>query len=135
MSETVGLRVAKADEEDIKSTREFLQACELFWDSRPAYSFVSKEDQWLSWENDDPEKMELLKIRKRISEEDGVDEEDVDNRLVLFEFIKRRYKKADSSWGRVIMAADCLIDNCCDPMQSHLAFYPGFVLFHVVPEQ
>lgn len=36
---------------------------------------------------------------------------------------------------RVIFGYQILLDNACDPTEDHLAFYPGFELFHVAPEQ
>lgn len=130
-----GLRVAKASEEDIELTRDFLRLCEAFWDNRASFSFRELASDWDRWDDEDEDKMELIQIRKNIAEEEGLSESDVDNRLIVYEFLKRHYKKADSSWGRVIMAADVLIDNCCDPTEGHLAFYPAFEMFHVAPEQ
>ena len=130
-----GLRVAKATEKDIEITRSFLQACENFWDNRPIYSFKELESDWETWDEDDADKVELLRIRKEFAIEEDVSESDVDNRLVVYEYIKRKYKAADNRWGRVVMAAEVLIDNCCDPTESHLAFFPAFEMFHVAPEQ
>jgi hypothetical protein len=130
-----GLRIAKASENDIELTRDYLQACEQFWDNRPIYSLTELEIDWENWDDDDPEKDALIKIRKELAIEEGLSESDVDNRLIVYEYIKRKYKKADNKWQRVVMAADILIDNCCDPTVSHLAFYPAFEMFHVSPEQ
>lgn len=38
-------------------------------------------------------------------------------------------------WRRVIMAAEVLIDNCCDPTEETLQFSPYLEEFHVAPEQ
>jgi hypothetical protein len=130
-----GLRIAKASENDIDITRSFLQACEVFWDNRNRYSVSNLESDWKNWDDEDEDKKELLKIRRDLADEEGTEERFLDNRLVIYEFIKQKYKLADNRWGRVIMAADVLIDNCCDPTESHLAFYPAFEMFHVAPEQ
>ena len=92
-----GMRMAKADEEDFKTTHNFLSWCEKFWDNRERYSFRDMESDWLTWGEDDEEKQYSLKIRKDIAEEEGCDEEDVDNRLVVYEVIKRMYKKCDTN--------------------------------------
>lgn len=130
-----GLRVGKADKEDIELTRDFLKACDMFWDNRTRYSCRDIETEWLEWDDEDDDKQELLRIRKGLSEDEGCDEEDVDNRLIIFEFIKRKYKRADCNWMRVVLAADLLIDNVCDPTEDHLAFHPSFEQFHVANEQ
>lgn len=130
-----GLRIAKATKDDIDITRSFLKSCEVFWDNRPMYSLRELESDWETWDDEDDDKIELLNIRKELSKEEDLIESDVDNRLIIYEFIKRKYKAADNKWGRVIMAADVLIDNCCDPTEDHLAFYPAFEIFHVAPEQ
>jgi hypothetical protein len=129
------MKIAKATNEDMDKTRGFLQTCESIWDNRNRFSFRLSEREWESWDEDDPDYLECLKIRKEISLEEDFEEKHVDGRLVMYEFIMRKYKKADCHWNRVIMAADVLIDNCCDPTEDHLEFYPGFELFHVANEQ
>lgn len=128
------IRVGKASPKDIEITNDFLHACEQFWDNRRRYSLSDLESEWEDWDDEDEDKIALLKIRKELAQELGYSECDVDNRLIVYEFLKQKYKKADNRWGRVVMAADVLIDNCCDPTETHLAFYPGIELFHVAPE-
>lgn len=130
-----GLRMAKADQDDFDTTNKFLQACEMFWDNRDRYSFKDMEADWMRWDDEDEDKIELLKIRKDIAEEERLSEVDVDNRLILFEFLKRRYHKADTNWRRAIFCGQILIDNFCDPQETHLACSPYLEEFHVAPEQ
>lgn len=129
------MRVAKASDQDFEKTRSFLQVCESIWDNRGGFSLRPSEREWESWDEDDPNYLECIKIRGEIAIEENCHEKKVDGRLVMYEFIMRKYKAADCHWNRVIMAADILIDNCCDPTEEHLEFYPGFELFHVSPEQ
>jgi hypothetical protein len=129
------MRVAKASDKDIEVTRDFLQACESLWDSRNQYCLRPSEKEWLSWDEDEPDYKECVRIRKEVAMEEGLAEREVDNRLVMYEFLMKKYKRADCHWGRVIMAADVLIDNVCDPTERTLEFYPGFECFHVAPEQ
>jgi hypothetical protein len=129
------LTIAKATEQDIDATRHFLQMCEAFWDNRNRYSLRELESDWENWDDDDPDKIEMLRIQRNIADEEGKNIKCIDNRLIVYEFLKCKYKKADNKWGRVIMAADVLIDNCCDPTERHLAFHPSFETFHVAPEQ
>lgn len=130
-----GIRVAKASEKDIELTRDFLQMCEAFWDNRNVFSLHELESDWENWDDDDQDKKLLLKIRQDLCDEEGIKVKQLDNRLVVYEFLKRKYKKADNRWGRVVMAAEVLIDNVCDPTEGHLAFFPAFEMFHVAPEQ
>lgn len=129
------MRIAKASENDIDLTRDFLQLCEAFWDNRGLFSISELATDWENWDKDDENRIELAKIRRELADEAGTSERRIDNRLIVYEFLKRHYQKADNKWGRVIMAAEVLIDNCCDPTEEHLAFYPAFEMFHVAPEQ
>lgn len=121
-TETHKLKVAKADEKDRDLTRSFFLIMEYLFDSR---GFISNEENWeRELDEDDPDLKALLRIRKNVAEEEGYSEKSVDNRLVLFEFMKEKYRKCNCHWGRVIMAADVLIDNVCDPNVDHLKFDP-----------
>lgn len=82
---THGLTIAKASKEDFEKVYNLLQPMEELFNSH-----WSNEEEWTEWDDDDKDKKELLAIRKEIAEEEHYYEEDVDNRLVLFEFIKRR---------------------------------------------
>lgn len=114
------MKVAKADDNDFERVYNFLNPLQSLFGNK-----WSDEDSWSEWDDDDPDKLELLKIRQEVADEEGYTLEDVDNRLVLFEFIKRRYKKADcGSWQRVVMAAECLIASVCDPHKDYLDWHP-----------
>ena len=117
---THGLTIAKASKEDFEKVYNLLQPMEELFNSH-----WSNEEEWTEWDDDDKDKMELLAIRKEIAEEEHYYEEDVDNRLVLFEFIKRRMQLCGcSNWQRVVIAAECLIDTFCDPQESSLVWRP-----------
>lgn len=129
------MRVAKATSEDFEKTRSFLQACENIWDNRSNYSIRVEENEWQSWDDEDEDKILILKLRKEIADDEGCDVVEVDNRILMYEFIRRKYKKADCHWNRVIMAADILIDTCCDPQLTYLEWSPYYEQHHVAPEQ
>lgn len=122
-----GIRMAKADEKDFETTHDFFNKCEMFWDNRNRFSFKETESEWLEYEDDDPDKIELLKIRKELSLEEGCSESQVDNRLIVYEYIKKYYKRCDCNWRRVTFAAQILIPEVCDPQKDHLEL-------HVAPE-
>lgn len=129
------MRLAKPDQEDFDTTHKFLQLCEQLWDSRQRYSFRREETEWKRWDEDDPDYVKCLRIRKEIAQDDFISEKEVDDRMILYELIKSRYKKCDTNWGRVVMTASVLLDNACDPTLDYVEFYPGFECFHVAPEQ
>lgn len=128
------MKIAKASKEDLAAVQDFLLACELSLD-RGKFSLFASEDQWLELDDDDDDKKRILKIRKGIAEDEGCEPEEVDNRILMFEWLKSKFYHASCSWRRVHIAADVLIDNCTDPTEDVLAWYPGVVVEHVEREQ
>lgn len=115
-----GLTIAKADKEDFEAVYNLLVPMEELFNSH-----WSNEEAWIEWDDDDEHKRELLRIRKEVAQEEHCDEDEVDNRLVLYEFIKRKMQNcACSEWRRVVTAAECLIDTFCDPHVDFLAWRP-----------
>lgn len=122
-----GLKMAKADPEEFERVMSFVRVMEALFESR---SFFSNEEDWREWDDDDEDKKMLLAIEKEVKEEDGTDlNGDADNRLILYEFIKRKWRQANfsGSFGRIIMDADVLIENCCDPNLDYLEFKPEII--------
>lgn len=116
------MRIAKATPEDFQAVRDLLQPMGELFDTR--YGFLCDED-WKYWDEDGVDKQELLEIRAELARSEHEDEEHVDNRLILYEFIKRRFKRANrGSWQRVVIAADALIGAFCDPHEDCLALRP-----------
>ena len=124
------MKVAKASNEDLKSTELFLMAAELALDGEK-FSFNSPEDKWEDLDEDDEDFILIQKIKKEQYDEDGFS----DNRIIMYEFLRRKFAAASCDWRRVYWAADLLIDNFCDPTDNCLAPYPGIELFHVANEQ
>lgn len=67
------------------------------------------------------------------------DQEDIE---ALKKYLLRNEQKAGKfsktfphGWRRVVWAADILIEDCCDPTESHLAYSPYLEQRHVAPEQ
>lgn len=121
MNERKSIRLAKADQEDFEKTRVFLQCCESLFDNRWA---CSSDEQWQDWDDEDEDKIAILKLRKQLARDEDCDEDEIDNRILLFEFVKYKYRGCDCNWRRVIMAADVLIYNACDPMQDTVEWHP-----------
>lgn len=122
--------MAKADHDDLQTTEDFLNACELALESS-RFSMLNAADNWEDLDEEDDERKLIEKIKENLELEEGT----VDNRILMYEYLQAKFKKASCNWRRVVWGADILIDNVCDPMEDHLAFFPGFELFHVSPEQ
>lgn len=118
------LKMAKAEKEEFELTMGFVRVMEALFDDRP---FFCREEDWRDWPDEDEDKKKLLEIEKEVIDEDGTCwDGKPDNRLVLYEFIKRKWRAANfyGSFGRIIMDAEILIDNVCDPELDYLEFKP-----------
>lgn len=128
------LTIAKASKHDIRATSEFLQMAhdvlkkELFGLSIPY-------EEWRKWDEDSEDYKLAIKIQKRIAGEEGIDIEDVDDRVVCYELLANKFTKASGSYYRVIISADILIDNIVPASSTILEFHPGFQFNHVDKEQ
>ncbi len=119
-----GLKMAKADKEEFEITMGFVRVMAAIFEGR---SFFSTEEDWRNWPDDDEDKKMILEIEKEVIDEDGTCwDGKPDNRLVLYEFIKRKWQAANfhGSFGRIILDAKVLIDNACDPDLDYLEFKP-----------
>jgi hypothetical protein len=128
------MKIAKADKEDIESTMNFLQAAEMALE-RSKYGMRCAESNWEQLDDDDADMIMIQGIRKRMADDDGCEPHEVDNRLLMYEFLQRKFRAASSSWRRVVWGCDALIDTFCDPTVDHLESLPGIDLMHVAPEQ
>lgn len=124
------MRVAKADKEDFDAVLGFMNAAEMSLE-RAKFSFLSPEDNWEDLDDEDEDKQLILKIRKELQEDES---DEIDNRVLMYEFLVRKFRSASSAWRRVYWAADILIDNVCDPTEDCLAYHPGIEIQHVSPE-
>ena len=117
------MKVAKADPKEFDKVYNFINVMNALFDTR----FWSHEEEWREWDDDDPDKKLLLEIEADVRETDGEDIwNGVDNRLILYEFIKRKWIEADwsGSFGRIVTDAEVLIDNVCDPNLDYLEYKP-----------
>lgn len=117
------MTVAKATEEEFDRVYGFLHPMEALFDGR---GFFSNEEDWRDWDDDDEDKQLLLNIEKELQDEEG---DSVDNRLILYEFMKKKFLKANfsGSIGRILFDCQTLIDNCCDPDLDYLEFKPSIM--------
>ena len=112
------MKVARATEEEIDKVYDFINTMDNLLDNRRWYA---DDESWKEWDDDDTDKQQLLRI-----EEDlkccGIE----DSKVVLYEFIKKKWREVNynGSLQRVVANADVLIDNVCDPNVSYLEFKP-----------
>ena len=116
------MKVARADEDDFKRVRDFFNPVSQLFDNR----YGDCEEDWRGWPDDDKDKKLLLQIEKEIKDEDGDSIWGVDNRLILYEFIKRKFQAAEyaGGMGRVITNAEVLVEDVCDSNLDYLEFKP-----------
>ncbi len=115
------MKVAKATPEEFPPVQRFINRMESLL--KPG-RFRSSEEDWRDWDDDDEDKNLLLEIEEELRETEQ--DEEPDNRIVLFEYIKRKWNEANrcGSFGRIVMDAAVLIDNVCDPALDYLEYRP-----------
>ena len=117
------MRVAKASDEEFDKVWSLINVIDLLFDNR----FGSNENCWKEWDDDNEDKQMILEIAKEVEQTDGLDLfGEVDTRLVLYNFIKRKWREANcrGSIQRIVMDAQVLIDNACDPSLDYLEWRP-----------
>lgn len=125
------MRVHKMEPDELKEVLEFKNAAELMLE-RGKFSTNESFNEWQDLDDDDPDKLEILRIQKRLCKEEDADARHLDGRILAYEYLKTKYS------GRLwlaIITADTLIANCCDPTKSYLDWYPECEQLHVMPEQ
>lgn len=128
------MKVAKPDKQDFKGILDFMNAAEMALE-RQKFGITSSEDNWEEYlDEDDKDYKLIITMRKRIADEEGCDPENVDNRILMFEYLQRKFAASSSGWRRVYWAADILLDTCTDTYDHCLAWRPDAVLLHVANE-
>lgn len=125
------MKVAKPTDKMISGVNDFVHACENVLEQEK-FSMRSPYEKWEEWDDEDEDKILIKKIRKAVAEEEGIDEDRVDGRILAYEFLRRKY---NNRLSHITMTAHILLDNCCDPMDDCLAFHPSLYQNHVAPEQ
>lgn len=114
------MRVAKPTEKDFQTTNDFLLFMEMLFDTRMFHQFNWKRD----FDKNDIEHKILTRCEKELSEEFDCNPEDLDERVVLFEAIKRMYQRCDTHWRRALLSGEILIENVCDQDADYLKLHP-----------
>ena len=113
------MKIAKASKNDIETTNRFLSVIDNLFDSRD----WRQVNDWREWDDSDPDKKRLLQIEKDITA-DWCYNEDTLNNLILFQFIKEKFRECEFNWRRVVWASDALIATVCDPNKDYLDWHP-----------
>jgi hypothetical protein len=128
-----GLHMAKPDKEDFNNSRNFMQYADNLFSSKYSNSYT--EDEWEYLDDEDEDKKIIVKLQKELCEEIGCSTKSLDNRILMYEFLKHKFENVQGCWWRALVAGELAIESFSDPTVDHLAFYPGFELFHVSKEQ
>ena len=115
------LKCAKPDDKDFDAFTK-LMVLENLFDNR---YWSNHEDEWREWSDDDEDREELLDCEADIRDMNDLDkDEEVDNDLILLEYVRRLFRKHSSAFRRVEMAAQMGIDNCFDPDKDYIDWRP-----------
>ena len=116
------IKIARPSDRDFDMAYMIQGLSELFDDR------FSVEEDWKSWD-EESEKYKLMKeAYDSVLEEDGPDSvftDDPDNRLVIYEYIRRLFINYPSALYRVIAAAQMAMDNCFDKDISYIDYRPN----------
>lgn len=80
----VELKVAAPSNKDFDAVYQFKRICESLTDGIGWYSV----ENWKEWDTDDKDYKLLKKIEKKVCEEEDESPENIDQRIVLWEYVK-----------------------------------------------
>jgi hypothetical protein len=124
------MKVAKPTPDIIEAVNQFISVAQDLLEHQ-VFASCSPEESWKEWDECDDKKV-CLRIRKNIAQEEGISENDVDDRIVAYEFLKKKYTPRLS---HVNMVCSVLLDACCNPTEDVLEWRPDIYFQHVAPEQ
>jgi len=127
------MRLARPKESDVDTTRDFLSAAESVLE-RQKFSWAEPQYNWEDWNDDDEDRIYIEKVRKRIAEEDDIEEDKVDNRILMYEFLKHKFAPCSCDFNRVIFGMYAIIPYLNQNI-SYMDFADGIVDLHVANEQ
>ena len=114
------LKVAKPTEKDFDATYKLNSVLETLTDSR----WFDRVDSWQDWDEDDEDYLFFKEKREEIAEEEQISPEDVDSRILVYEYIKKHFRKNPSALARIIMCAQMAIDNAFDKDLDYIDWNP-----------
>lgn len=114
-----GVSLARPSKDDFDRIYSFFSVLDALYASRWDFS-----NAWISWDDDDPDKQELLRLRRMLAAEECCDEDDVDNRLVFEAFVRSRISRMCGAWERVVLSSETLLDYVCDLSSDTVDLHP-----------
>lgn len=131
---STNMKIAKPTEKDFDRFRAFMNSAEMALEKR-AYSLTSPEDNWITdLDEDDPEFQMIARIKVLISRNEEIPIDKIDNRIVMYEYLKKMFSKTSPCWRRVYYLSAGIMPFL-DPSEDHCAFHPSIEEIHVAPEQ
>ena len=104
------MKIAKPSQKDIELCYQFARIFEALMDR-----WADIED-WKSWPEDTADRQLLEDIRKEYIQDEGyIDPDpDIDEREVLWKYLRQFFNDNSSALFKVIMCADAAMENCFD---------------------
>lgn len=118
----VQMKVATPTEEDLDSTYQFMRILEALTDNRMYHH--SDPSDWKEWDEDDEDFKVIKEAESYVCDYEEEEPDEVDQRIVLFQYIKNYFIKNPSALARIITCAQMAMDNAFDKDCSYIDWKP-----------
>ncbi len=108
----IALKVAAPNTEDFDAVYQFNRIMDALTDNRMWRA--ADESDWKDWDEDEKDYKLLKDIEKEVCSSEDETPEDVDQRIVLWEYVKWFFNNHPSALSRVLMCADTAMENAFD---------------------
>ena len=122
--------ISKLTDKEFDQLSIFAKRCNYAMDYTDS---LFSDEQWRELDDDDIDKIAIQQIRKRVSKEEKISEDDIDFRIIAFEYMRKCFN--DRQLKLCVLSAKTMIDYCCDPFEDTLRLNNIFFTQHVMPEQ
>ena len=116
MAKTMTMVMAKADKKDISELSEFFTT----WELLESENWHLEEDDWDEEEWAKLKEWQIGGFKNEYQYEKNINQ-------LRTRFFETWFQRIDYRWRRVVIGADLLIDQCCDPNLDHLAWKPEII--------
>lgn len=104
------MKVAKPSEEDFNACYQFLRIMEGLSDK-----YTDPSDWKEHWDEDDEDYILIKEMEQQAKWDECLDDDDdIDQRLVMWEYVKHFFNHYPSAFARVLICANIAMDNCFD---------------------
>ena len=108
----VSLKIGAPSKKDFDAIYRFRNIIDTLTDSR--FYGTTDPSSWKEWDETDKDYKLLKKIEKEICEYYDESPDEIDQRVVLWEFVRYFFQHYGGSINRVIMCADMAMENAFD---------------------